>query len=84
MNNSEQDKVLMEIHGAVTTLASTVVRLDKQVNGNGQPGISQRLQTLEVSAKCYLKFAKAAFAASCTLGAALGWGLQFLFQFFWN
>ena len=48
MTNAERDKMIRETHTAVTLVVSKVGDLAQTVYGNGQPGLKDRVKSLEV------------------------------------
>ena len=47
MTNDQRDKMIMETHAMVTTTSKEVARVIKDIDGNGQKGIKERLGTVE-------------------------------------
>jgi len=47
MTDSERDAMLIELHSRQAVMLATLGRLDKALNGNGQPGLFSAVQGLE-------------------------------------
>lgn len=47
MSNDERDKLLLEIHGMVTSMKGDIGRHEKTLYGNGQPGLCSQVQELK-------------------------------------
>lgn len=49
MTNDERDKMISESHNMLLGLAPLVKAHEKDINGNGQPGMKERLTQMETS-----------------------------------
>jgi hypothetical protein len=47
MTNDERDRLLLEIHGMMSSIKSDVGRHEKTLYGNGQPGLCTQVQELK-------------------------------------
>jgi hypothetical protein len=47
MNEEERDRLLMKMHGTLSSLDTRVAIIERSVRGNGRPGLNDRLVELE-------------------------------------
>ncbi len=76
MTNEERDRLLMEIHTAVHSNTEVLKRHEKELFGNGRPGLSQRVDIMETCAKTKKESMTSIVAFITALGALAG--------FIWN
>lgn len=71
------DERLTQIAGALERLDERTLAIQKEVSGNGQPGLKQRVETLESSKNKVVGGA----AVVGSMGAILWGALEYVFHF---
>jgi hypothetical protein len=47
MTDARRDQVMMEMHSSLSTLIAAVAKVETAINGNGKPGLLDRMTVIE-------------------------------------
>jgi hypothetical protein len=47
MTDTRRDQVIMEMHSSLSTLIAAVTKVETAINGNGKPGLLDRMTVIE-------------------------------------